>query len=550
MSSILRACLSVFAALVGIVGAVFVVSESQRSAADRGYDSAVAASAVRSAQLELNAALHGFLDSGEANALAGYHEAEANFNRQMLAAQQAAGDAPAEQASLERQELLSERWQALAARQILARRGKLDTAPDGGQNEARLAGFLGENDDLKALLADQRSADLAGAQRISIGVIIVIAVAFTALSYLLVVRRVRDRGRRSSFIREDRRAQDEFTATLQVMRDEREAQQLVRRHLERSIEDSTVVMMNHHSSANRLEAATGVDDDGPLAQRLLDANPEACLAARLAHEHQEDGTLHSLISCELCGGLGNSTCIPSLVGGEVIGSVLVRAGKPLLDHDRERVRLTVNLAAPVLANLRSLAIAESEAATDELTGLPNKRASNDTLRRMIAHATRTMTPLSAVIFDLDHFKEINDRFGHGAGDDALAAIGALLAERVRASDFAGRFGGEEFLLLLPETGAADAKRLAETLRNAIAAINPPNIDLQLTASFGIAVHPDHALEAEHLLRLADRALYAAKSSGRNAVRVAKPSGEERPTELASPSENGAGTADDPGQRVQ
>ena len=95
----------------------------------------------------------------------------------------------------------------------------------------------------------------------------------------------------------------------------------------------------------------------------------------------------------------------------------------------------------MLANLRNLAIAEARAATDALTGLPNQRACQDTLKRMLAHASRTMSPLSAVLLDLDHFKLINDRHGHNSGDDVLAAVGEVLAGCVRTSDFAGRYGG-------------------------------------------------------------------------------------------------------------
>ena len=128
-----------------------------------------------------------------------------------------------------------------------------------------------------------------------------------------------------------------------------------------------------------------------------------------------------------------------------------------------------------------------------------------------------MTPLAALMCDLDHFKHINDRYGHGRGDDFLAAVGAALSSSIRASDFAGRYGGEEFIVLLPETDAGGALDLAEKIRAAVAAIRVPNVDTTVSLSVGIAIFPDHALDSDTLAQAADRALYAAKNAGRDRV---------------------------------
>ena len=215
--------------------------------------------------------------------------------------------------------------------------------------------------------------------------------------------------------------------------------------------------------------------------------------------------------------------MPSLVSGEVIGSVLVEHPTGLNTGQRDRVSDSVAQAAPVLANLRNLAIAEMRAATDALSGLPNQRACQDNLKRMVAHASRAVSTISAVLLDLDHFKQINDRFGHGAGDDVLAAVGETLNSALRASDFAGRYGGEEFLILLPDTDSEGAIDAAEKVRAAIAMIDVPQVDREITASLGVAVFPTDALDADTLVRMADRALYAAKGAGRNRVELAMPS---------------------------
>jgi diguanylate cyclase (GGDEF)-like protein len=217
---------------------------------------------------------------------------------------------------------------------------------------------------------------------------------------------------------------------------------------------------------------------------------------------------------------GASSCTPSLVGGEVIGSLLVTRHKPLAPQAQERVSRAVTQAAPVLANLRNLAIAEHRAATDALTGLPNARSVRETLTRMVAQAGRSAAPLAAIALDLDHFKALNDRYGHQAGDEALAAVGAALRSGVRASDFAGRSGGEEFVVLLPGTDLAGGAQAAAKLRELIAGLAVPAVPGGLTASLGVAALPENAGTGDHLLRAADRALYAAKAAGRNCVELA------------------------------
>ena len=124
------------------------------------------------------------------------------------------------------------------------------------------------------------------------------------------------------------------------------------------------------------------------------------------------------------------------------------------------------------------------------------------------------------MIDLDHFKEVNDRFGDPVGDQALANVGAALQSVLRDSDFAGRNGGEEFTVILPGTDIQGATLAAEKIRAAIAEISLPGLELSITASVGIAGYPTHATGAERLERLADAALYLAKRSGRDRIEIA------------------------------
>jgi diguanylate cyclase (GGDEF)-like protein len=312
--------------------------------------------------------------------------------------------------------------------------------------------------------------------------------------------------------------QAELSAALQGIETEDEAHHMLKRHLERNIPGATAIVLNRNNSANRLQPTTALNGDSALVARLSGVPPRACLAVRFAHPHDESTDRERLLPCPVCAG-ASSRCQPLLVGGEVIGAVLVQHPQ-LLEGDQRRISESVMHAAPVLANLRNLAIAEHRALTDGLTGLPNQRASHDTVLRMAAQAGRAMHRLAAVLLDLDHFKQINDVYGHDKGDEVLATIGATLTASLRASDFAGRYGGEEFLLLLPETDTQGAIAVAEHLRIAISAVTVKAVDRRITASFGIAVLPDHAVDASSLLRQADRALYAAKAGGRNRVDVA------------------------------
>jgi diguanylate cyclase (GGDEF)-like protein len=312
-----------------------------------------------------------------------------------------------------------------------------------------------------------------------------------------------------------------YVDALQVTEHEDEAQELLRRHVEQALPGANAVVLARNNSADRLEPKTSLEELDPLRVTLVGAGPRSCLAVRFGRSHVEGGEEAPLMNCQICGQLpGVSTCEPLLVSGEVIGSVLINQEDEPGERERKRIRDAVGQAAPVMANLRNLAIAQLRASTDALTGLPNQRAVQDTIKRMVAQSTRTMTPLSALLVDLDHFKQVNDVYGHEAGDAVLAAVGATLAAIGRTDDFVGRYGGEEFLLLLPSTDRNEALALAEAVRRSIAAITVPHVDRAVTASVGVALLGEDGVDATALFRAADRALYAAKRNGRNRIESA------------------------------
>jgi diguanylate cyclase (GGDEF)-like protein len=181
-------------------------------------------------------------------------------------------------------------------------------------------------------------------------------------------------------------------------------------------------------------------------------------------------------------------------------------------------------AGIALENARLHERVQRQATTDELTGLVNRRRFLEALETELQRARLFETPLSLVLADLDDFKLVNDRHGHPAGDHALQTFGDLLQAHLRKMDVAGRLGGEEFAVLLPETGADAAALAAERMRRALADAPvelPRGVRIPLTASFGIAeLAPGQA--AEQVLSLADAALYEAKAAGKNRVSLAQP----------------------------
>ncbi|HET6448964.1 MAG TPA: diguanylate cyclase, partial [Conexibacter sp.] len=180
---------------------------------------------------------------------------------------------------------------------------------------------------------------------------------------------------------------------------------------------------------------------------------------------------------------------------------------------------TMAIAAIVIRVMRShvellIARLSDAARTDPLTQLPNRRGFRELLDLELERARRSGAPMSVLVGDLDHFKDVNDRAGHHVGDAVLRQVAALLREGVRKLDAAARIGGEEFAVILPGSDAPAAFAVAERLRchvrDAFADATVP-----VTISFGIASHPQHAETASSLVRAADEALYGAKQSGRN-----------------------------------
>ena len=212
--------------------------------------------------------------------------------------------------------------------------------------------------------------------------------------------------------------------------------------------------------------------------------------------------------------------LPLQAGGASFGS-LVLYGSEFSVLDLESASLLVGHGVIALENARLHRILERQALVDALTGLANRRAAEQALAIELARAVRFGSPLSIVFADLDHFKRVNDTFGHPTGDLVLRELASVLTATVREIDHATRWGGEEFCLILPGTDLAGAARLAERVRAALAErtiLTTEGMPLHVTASFGVAGSPPLA-SVEELIASADAALYDAKARGRNCVSI-------------------------------
>jgi diguanylate cyclase (GGDEF)-like protein len=187
-----------------------------------------------------------------------------------------------------------------------------------------------------------------------------------------------------------------------------------------------------------------------------------------------------------------------------------------------RVAIHQKLARTIRELEASKKLLQEQATTDPLTKLRNRRAFFDDGRRHLAHARRHGNDLSLIVLDLDHFKKINDGYGHQAGDEALVAVAKILSSSTRTEDTPARIGGEEFAILLPDTNRIGAVVLAERIRTAIERLQLTyeGFALPLTVSGGIAsFNADAQDSVEHLISIADKRLYAAKQNGRNRIVV-------------------------------
>jgi diguanylate cyclase (GGDEF)-like protein/PAS domain S-box-containing protein len=252
----------------------------------------------------------------------------------------------------------------------------------------------------------------------------------------------------------------------------------------------------------------------------------SCWALRTGHPHLVLAG-DSTAPCAHAAGVKNTyLCIPILAQGETLGIVHLQATDEAPQLNASELSFKTTFAAQVglsIANLRLREALRTQSVRDALTGLYNRRYLEEVLEREVRRAARAAQSLGVLMIDLDHFKNFNDTYGHDAGDAVLRETGAFLTRGIRAEDFVCRFGGEEFVVILPTANLEAACARAERLRlkmKELTVLHQGRSMGMLTVSIGVAVFPEHGVSPKELMAAADAALYEAKRGGRNQVGVA------------------------------
>jgi diguanylate cyclase (GGDEF)-like protein len=219
---------------------------------------------------------------------------------------------------------------------------------------------------------------------------------------------------------------------------------------------------------------------------------------------------------------GSYFCGPLIAGGNIIGSVRLECGKEFWTQERSQLLESyLSGAASALSNLRMLETMKQQATIDPLTGLNNRRSLDELAKHLIARSKRKEETFGIIILDLDHFKSFNDQYGHEVGDRILKVFSRTITAATRETNIAARVGGEEFVVLLPDTDKEAAMLVAERIRVAVARMVIPlsndKTTLNVTVSAGVSAFPAHGETLEEVVQAADKALYESKRNGRNRV---------------------------------
>jgi diguanylate cyclase (GGDEF)-like protein len=272
-----------------------------------------------------------------------------------------------------------------------------------------------------------------------------------------------------------------------------------------------------HGWAHELEGREVAITERTWAAWVLRSGDDSCLLDDVAG--QED-RMPILVLDEGADRAESLLAVPLKASTRTLGALMLMGRRGAFDAAASRVLgVLANQAAAALSTIQMKDRIRDMAMRDGLTGLYNRRAFDEQLRHALGREDRQKGRLSLVLLDIDHFKKLNDTFGHPAGDAVLRHTAHVVEHHLRRADEAARFGGEEFALILPHTEEVGAVRLAERVQGAVekAQLVFEGARLSVTVSLGVAVWPSDGQDEEALIAAADRALYAAKQAGRNRV---------------------------------
>lgn len=260
--------------------------------------------------------------------------------------------------------------------------------------------------------------------------------------------------------------------------------------------------------------------------------PDQCWAVRRGQVHKVEPGCSAPRCAHVLNDAKGYVCLPLMAQGEMLGILHLQWGESVAENSAigERSKLALQLTNQLglaISNLKLRDTLKSLSIRDPLTGLFNRRYMEETLEREFYQARRKKSPVAVIMLDVDHFKRLNDTFGHNAGDIVLRELGTLIKRSIRVSDIACRYGGEEFCVILPDSDLVATRDRAEVIRQAVTRIDvkPDGRVLgPITISLGIALFPDHAETIQGVLAAADASLYLAKQGGRDRICVFKTAG--------------------------
>ena len=371
-----------------------------------------------------------------------------------------------------------------------------------------------------------------------------LAILFSIAEFLLFRTEIAHRGEMEVTLRrrnDERRQIADLSAALQLSDSRREAYGVIAAYARKIMPEASGAFYVYTASRDQLTLVAQWQTSEPretggwgFTDHLY---PADCWGLRQGSEHigcadqvGSDNPDSAPLNCRhIETGIGPYACIPIVGRGEILGMLHLR-GEAFRDAQatlrlKQTIERLVDQLSLSLTNIELRERLENMALRDGLTSLYNRRFLDEMLEHDLAKLRRSGKRAAVMLIDVDHFKRFNDTYGHQAGDEALRKVGAALLAAVRASDVVCRYGGEEFLVFLPECEAAEAMSKAEALRAAVQAIPlrvggeaiPP-----ISASFGVAMFPTVSDNRVELIQLADRALYQAKDAGRNRVMMAEP----------------------------
>ncbi|MEK7470210.1 MAG: diguanylate cyclase [Planctomycetota bacterium] len=317
---------------------------------------------------------------------------------------------------------------------------------------------------------------------------------------------------------------NKLAAEMQEAKDDDEVLRRLNYHLEAVLQPQSINIFLKRPGSDRLRAerTTGLRPE-PGFEAPVIANPGICPVLETGEPVDPRTCDERVQPCLGRISPGGFLCAPISVGGKVEGTIHLEFQSP--NPDPARVELALELIRSASASVqakRYLALVSQAAVRDPLTSLYNRRHFDTTARAMVAQAKRFHHLLGVLMIDIDHFKKFNDTYGHDAGDVVLREFAKSLQATARGSDVMVRYGGEEFAVLLAETGLNQARIAAERILEATRRIVLPIKGLefgQVTVSIGVSAFPEHGDTPELLVKAADTALYAAKAAGRNCARV-------------------------------